>query len=74
MNRALVVSLIFLVIFGGAALAETITITVHDYPAGDGPSDFVSAGIPFKPGALFDDTTIRRFVAITRAKVPSTNV
>jgi hypothetical protein len=41
------------------ALAETITLTVHDYPSGDGPPGLASNGIPLKPGALFSTSQLK---------------
>jgi hypothetical protein len=59
MKHTLVVSLLFPVMFAGVALADTVTVTVYDYPTGDGPSNLASVGIPFKPGALFDEANLK---------------
>ena len=51
--------MLILSVSAGAAPAETISVVVHDYPEGDGPADFASVGIPFEPGALFDENNLR---------------
>ena len=40
------------------SIAGTITLTVHDYPAGDGPPNLASNGIPLAPGTLFDEADV----------------
>jgi len=59
MKLALAIALFIPLLIAGAVSAETITITVHDYPSGDGPADRASVGVPFKPGALFDPVSLR---------------
>ncbi len=39
--------------------AAQVPFTVHGYPAGDGPADLVSNGIPFRPGELTDPRNVR---------------
>ena len=52
------VILLSMLLAGGSA-AETVPLTVYDYPAGDGPSDLVSNGVPFAPGVLFDEANLK---------------
>lgn len=39
--------------------AAQVPFNVHSYPAGDGPADLVSNGIPFRPGELTDLRNVR---------------
>ena len=48
-----------LLLIAGGAVAETVTLTVHDYSSGDGPADLASNGVPFAPGALFDEANLK---------------
>ena len=68
MKQALAVSFVF-VLFAGAALADTVTLTVHDYPAGDGPTNLASNGIPLEPGALFNDANLRLMDGTTEVPI-----
>jgi hypothetical protein len=49
----------FLILAAGGAAAGTVTVTVHDYPGGDGPAGLTSNGVPFKPGDLSDPSNLK---------------
>ena len=52
-------AILSLLLLGTGAFAETVTLTVHDYPSGDGPPGLASSGIPLKPGALFSEAQLK---------------
>jgi len=62
----LILSLIFL---AQSAFAETVTLIVHDYPTGDGPSNLASNGIPFDRGILSDEADLRLMDGATEVPV-----
>lgn len=45
-SRILFLAVLSLGCFTASALAADYTLTVHDYPAGDGPANLMNAGIP----------------------------
>ena len=53
------VFLSILLMAAGGAVAGTVTLTVHDYPAGDGPTGLASNGVPFQPGALSNASNLK---------------
>ena len=59
MKHALATLSSILLFLSADALAETITLTVHDYPPGDGPPGLANNGIPLKPGALFNVSELK---------------
>src|SRR5687767_12724960 len=50
---------LLLLFLAGSAAAAPVAVTVHDYPAGDGPADLVSNGVPFRPGELTSLANLR---------------
>ena len=58
MKHLLALALYVVLVSAGGAFAQPVTLTVHDHPSGDGPVDRVSNGVPFAPGALFDDINL----------------
>ena len=54
-----VVALMVVALPARDAFAETVVLTVHDYPTGDGPPGLASNGIPFAPGALYDTSDLK---------------
>jgi hypothetical protein len=56
-NMKLAISILFslLMLQAGAAIAQTVTITVYNHAAGDGPADLASGGIPLHQGALLNE-------------------
>jgi hypothetical protein len=56
---ALAAAVSLLLLIAGGAAAETVTLTVHDYSTGDGPSNLASNGVPFGPGVLFDEANLK---------------
>jgi len=63
------ISTLFVLLLCGSAVAETVTLTAHDFPAGDGPADLASNGIPFEPGALFDASNLKLLDDITEVAI-----
>ena len=60
-NLAVVLSVLVstIVLSATPSSAETVNLTVHNYPAGDGPSSLASNGVPFRPGVLSDEGNLR---------------
>jgi len=52
---------VILALLPALTLAAPVTLTVNDYPAGDGPANLVSNGIPFAPGVLTNLANLRVF-------------
>jgi hypothetical protein len=57
------------VLFTSVVSAAQYSITVHDYPTGDGPANVVSNGIPFKPGELTNAQNVRVLDGATQLSI-----
>ncbi|MFH1754426.1 MAG: hypothetical protein ABIA59_01875, partial [Candidatus Latescibacterota bacterium] len=54
MKTVFYIALAVLALLPATVICGTVTITVHDYAAGDGPTDLASGGIPLRQGALLN--------------------